>query len=134
MSWLVARHLRHDGPRSLAVTYVRPTGDEGRDARALRAIAAADADTVVTGYPYLEVALRESLAQGGAAQQQNYAAFAPQSGELEQLRQKISTLENDKQIQQTLLSQSRHETQQLSIILKNQKEVRTRRGRSPGVY
>jgi hypothetical protein len=46
----------------MAVTYVRPKGDPAKDARALAAIAAADPGTIVTGYPYLEAALRESLA------------------------------------------------------------------------
>ncbi len=46
----------------MAVTYVRPSGVPAKDARALAAIAQADPDTVVTGYPYLEIALRESLA------------------------------------------------------------------------
>jgi predicted RND superfamily exporter protein len=62
VDWLASRHLRHDGDRVMAVTYVRPTGVPEKDARALAAIARADAGTVVTGYPYLEVALRESLA------------------------------------------------------------------------
>jgi predicted RND superfamily exporter protein len=62
IGWLISRHLRHDGGRSMAVTYVRPKGDPKSDARALEAIAHADPDTIVTGYPYLEVALRESLA------------------------------------------------------------------------
>jgi predicted RND superfamily exporter protein len=46
----------------MAVTYVRPKGEPAKDARALAAIAHADPETIVTGYPYLEVALRESLA------------------------------------------------------------------------
>jgi uncharacterized protein len=63
VGWLVSRHLRHEADgRAMAVTYVRPKGDPAKDARALAAIAAADEGTVVTGYPYLEVALRESLA------------------------------------------------------------------------
>jgi predicted RND superfamily exporter protein len=62
IGWLISRHLRRDGSRSMAVTYVRPKGDPLKDARALAAIARADAGAVVTGYPYLEVALRESLA------------------------------------------------------------------------
>jgi predicted RND superfamily exporter protein len=62
VGWLIARHLRHEGGRSMAVTYVRPKGDAAGDARALAAIAQADPGTIVTGYPYLEVALRESLA------------------------------------------------------------------------
>jgi predicted RND superfamily exporter protein len=62
VGWLIARHLRHEGGRSMAVTYVRPKGDPAGDARALAAIAQADPGTIVTGYPYLEVALRKSLA------------------------------------------------------------------------
>ena len=62
IGWLIARHLRPDGARRMAVTYVRPKGDPAKDARALAAIAAADPGTIVTGYTYLEAALRESLA------------------------------------------------------------------------
>ena len=63
IGWLVSRHLRREETgRAMAVTYVRPKGEPAKDARALAAIAAADPGTVVTGYPYLEVALRESLA------------------------------------------------------------------------
>jgi hypothetical protein len=46
----------------MAVTYVRPTGVAAKDSLAFAAITRADPDTVVTGYPYLEIALRESLA------------------------------------------------------------------------
>ncbi len=60
-SWITARHLRRDGAHTLAVTYVRPTGEPAKDARALETIARADPGTIVTGYPYLEIALRESL-------------------------------------------------------------------------
>ena len=62
LAWLRARHLRSDGARSLAVTYVRPSGDPKKDRRALDAITAADPDSIVTGFPHLEAALRESLA------------------------------------------------------------------------
>jgi predicted exporter len=61
--WLVSRHLRRDGDRWVAVTYVRPQGDPVKDARVLSAIALADPRSVVTGYPYLEVALRKLLTQ-----------------------------------------------------------------------
>jgi predicted exporter len=61
VGWILARHLRNDDGRSMAVTYVRPKGDVAKDARARAAIQAADANAIVTGYPYLEVALRESL-------------------------------------------------------------------------
>jgi predicted RND superfamily exporter protein len=62
--WLVARHLRPDPEHGfMAVTYLRPKGDPDRDARALAAIARADPGTLVTGYPYLEIALRESLSR-----------------------------------------------------------------------
>jgi uncharacterized protein len=62
LSWLMARHLRSDGAGVLAVTYVRPKGDPASDARALAAIEKADPEAIVTGYPRLETALRESLA------------------------------------------------------------------------
>jgi uncharacterized protein len=60
--WVMARHLGHDATGTLAATYVRPRGDSFSDARALEAIARADPDAIVTGYPRLEAALRESLA------------------------------------------------------------------------
>jgi hypothetical protein len=62
LAWLTARHLRSDETGTLAVTYVRPKGDVADDAQALAAIAKADPDAIVTGYPRLESALRESLA------------------------------------------------------------------------
>jgi len=61
LAWLISRHLRHDGPHAMAVTYVRPVGEPRSDARALEVIREADPASIVTGYPYLEVALRESL-------------------------------------------------------------------------
>lgn len=61
LSWIRARHLARDGDRAIAVTYVRPRGDEEVDARALRAIRAADPRAIVTGYPYLEAELKLSL-------------------------------------------------------------------------
>ena len=62
LGWLTARHVRSDEAGTIAVTYVRPKGDAARDAQALAAIAKADPDAIVTGYPRLESALRESLA------------------------------------------------------------------------
>ncbi len=62
LAWLTARHLRSDDAGALAVIYVRPKGSAADDARALAAIAKADPDAIVTGYPRLESALRESLA------------------------------------------------------------------------
>lgn len=62
LAFLVSRHVAHDAAGTLAVNYVRPTGDPARDARALAAIAAADPGAVVTGYHHLETALRAALA------------------------------------------------------------------------
>ena len=62
VAWLMSRHLRHTPQGAMAVTYVRPKGDPAKDARALAAIAHADPGSMVTGFPYLENALRESLA------------------------------------------------------------------------
>jgi predicted RND superfamily exporter protein len=62
VGWLISRHLRRDGEGAMAVTYVRPKGDPVKDARAFAAITRADPGAIVTGYPFLEVALRESLA------------------------------------------------------------------------
>ena len=62
LAWLTARHLRSDAAGTLAVTYVRPKGDSVSDARAISAIERADPGAIVTGYPRLESALRESLA------------------------------------------------------------------------
>jgi hypothetical protein len=62
LAWLVSRHLRSDAEGALAVTYVRPKGDAARDSQAIAAIAKADPDAIVTGYPRLEGALRETLA------------------------------------------------------------------------
>jgi predicted RND superfamily exporter protein len=61
--WVVSRHLAHDGARTIAATFVRPNGDPAMDARALLAIRGADPDAIVTGYPRLEHALKESLAR-----------------------------------------------------------------------
>jgi uncharacterized protein len=62
MDWIVARHLGHDGNGTLAATFVRPSGDPAKDARALAAIMAADPQVIVTGYARLEAALKDSLA------------------------------------------------------------------------
>ncbi len=61
LAWLTARHLRSDGRDTLAVTYVRPTGDSAKDARARRAIEAADPAAIVTGFPQLEESLEQTL-------------------------------------------------------------------------
>jgi len=62
-AWLGGRHLSRDGDETLAVVYVRPTGDPARDARAIEAIHAADPNAIVTGYARLEVGLKETLAR-----------------------------------------------------------------------
>jgi uncharacterized protein len=61
--WVVSRHLARDGGRTIAATFVRPNGDPAMDARALLAIRDADPDAIVTGYPRLERALKDSLAR-----------------------------------------------------------------------
>lgn len=63
LDWVRSRHVRRDGPRTMAVTYVRPSRDATKVARTLAVIAGADSEAIVTGYPHLEVALRESLAR-----------------------------------------------------------------------
>lgn len=63
LAWIEARHVARDAGDVLVATYVRPTGDPSRDARALAAIRAADPRAVVTGYAHLERALRASLAR-----------------------------------------------------------------------
>jgi predicted RND superfamily exporter protein len=60
--WLIARHLGHDAAGTLAATFVRPSGDRAQDEAALAAITRADPQVIVTGYPRLEGALKESLA------------------------------------------------------------------------
>lgn len=62
IGWLVARHIAKDAQGTIAATYVRPRGDAAADARALEAIRAADPEAVITGYPYLETALKRALA------------------------------------------------------------------------
>ncbi len=60
-AFLRARHIAVDQGDTLAVNYVRPKGDAAADARALAAIRAADPGVVVTGYPALEAALKDTL-------------------------------------------------------------------------
>ncbi len=62
IDWLVARHVAQDGGETLAATFVRPLRETGADARALAAIRSADPGAIVTGYPYLEKELEDSLA------------------------------------------------------------------------
>jgi predicted exporter len=62
MDWIVARHVGHDAAGTVAATFVRPNGDPVKDAVALAAITRADPQAIVTGFPRLESALRESLA------------------------------------------------------------------------
>ena len=60
--WLLARHLADDKGETLAVSYVRPTGDPTKDAAAAAAIRAADPQVLITGFPFLEQALKGTLA------------------------------------------------------------------------
>jgi predicted exporter len=62
LAWVHDRHEATDGGETLLATYVRPTGNDVADARAVEAIRAADPGAVVTGYPYLERDLERSLA------------------------------------------------------------------------
>lgn|GEM_PF-932602 len=62
LAFVISRHVGRDGPDFLAVSYVRPSGDPAKDARAIAAIRAADPAAVVTGYHHLETALRATLA------------------------------------------------------------------------
>ena len=62
-AWLASRHLARDGADTLAVSYVRPTGDRAKDAVAQARIAAADPDAIITGYPFLELGLKQTLAR-----------------------------------------------------------------------
>ncbi len=62
IAWLAARHVAKDGDDTLVATFVRTTGDPDGDRRALSAIHAADAGSIVTGSP-LDGALRASLAR-----------------------------------------------------------------------
>ena len=61
LAWLTTRHLQTDGADTLATTYVRPIGDAAKDARALKAIHAADPAAIVTGFPALEEDLARTL-------------------------------------------------------------------------
>lgn len=61
--WLASRHLAVDGGETLAVSYVRPRGDRALDDAAAARITAADPDAVITGYPFLESALKDTLAR-----------------------------------------------------------------------
>jgi predicted RND superfamily exporter protein len=63
LGWIVSRHRAMDqNGDTLVALYVRPSGDPARDARALAAIRAADPQAIVTGYPKLEEALKNTLA------------------------------------------------------------------------
>lgn len=62
MPWLRSRHLARDGAETLAVSYVRPKGDKDSDEKLRAAIRAADPDAVITGYPFLEAGLKDTLA------------------------------------------------------------------------
>lgn len=62
LRWVLRRHVATDEGDTLVATFVRPTGDPDRDARALSAIRAADPQATITGYAHLERALRERLA------------------------------------------------------------------------
>ena len=62
LAFVISRHIGKDGPDVLAVSYVRPSGDPAKDARAIEAIHAADPGAVITGYHHLETALRATLA------------------------------------------------------------------------
>ncbi len=60
--WLASRHIAIDNGETLAVSYVRPRGDRELDDAAIAQITAADRDAVITGYPFLESALKDTLA------------------------------------------------------------------------
>ncbi len=60
--WIRSRHIAEDRGETLAVTYVRPSGDPAKDARAIDAIHAADPRAIITGYSRLEGGLKETLA------------------------------------------------------------------------
>jgi predicted RND superfamily exporter protein len=62
LDWILSRHLGQDRAGTVAATFVRPEGDPTKDARAVLAITKADPEAIVTGYPRLEQALKESLA------------------------------------------------------------------------
>jgi predicted exporter len=60
-AWIHARHVAHDGTSAVVVTYVRPRGSPEAHDRARRAILAADAQAVVTGFDAIDRALRAAL-------------------------------------------------------------------------
>lgn len=61
-SWVTARYVGHDGGETLVLAYVRPV-DDVHDARIREVVARADPTAVVTGWPLLERALKDSLAR-----------------------------------------------------------------------
>jgi predicted exporter len=61
-SWLLGRHVAHDGGGAIVSTYVRPGGDAAADARARAAILSADPTAVITGFDAIDRALRDVLA------------------------------------------------------------------------
>jgi predicted exporter len=63
LSWLIARHVAHDGADTLVATYVRPSSDPAAAARLRAAIVAADPSAAVTGFDAIDRALREVLAR-----------------------------------------------------------------------
>lgn len=60
--WLLARHLAEDDGETLAVTFVRPKGNAADDHAVEAAIRAADPKAIITGYPFLESSLKDTLA------------------------------------------------------------------------
>lgn len=62
-SWLLRRHLVHEGGDTLVATYVRPRGNSVDDARARAAIVAADPHAVITGYEAMDTDLRDALSR-----------------------------------------------------------------------
>ena len=60
--WLLARHLAEDDGETLAVTFVRPKGNAADDRAVEAAIRAADPKAIITGYPFLESSLKDTLA------------------------------------------------------------------------
>ncbi|CAN5544839.1 hypothetical protein BH09MYX1_BH09MYX1_16260 [soil metagenome] len=60
--WLMSRHLADDDGETLAVTFVRPTGKDADDRAVEAAIRGADPNAIITGYPFLESSLKQTLA------------------------------------------------------------------------
>ena len=60
--WMAARYVGHDAGETLVLTFVRPT-DSVHDAHIIDAATRADPAAVVTGWPLLERALKDSLAR-----------------------------------------------------------------------